>query len=162
MNVIKLYRYLYKLLEKSTPIGVDCGQLCSSACCKGDGDTGMYLFPFEEKMYNGRENWLKIYDSDFIFKGKPVKIAVCNGTCQREKRPLSCRIFPLFQLDGELKNDPRAVHICPLSAGNITLDEYDGEFVENTKKVFNILNKFSITKDYVKETQKIIDEFKIF
>ena len=37
-----------------------------------------------------------------------------------------------------------------------------GSFVENTKKVFNILEKFTTTKDYVAETQKIIDEFKIF
>ena len=30
------------------------------------------------------------------------------------------------------------------------------------KKVFNILEKFTTTKDYIAETQKIIDEFKIF
>ena len=75
---------------------------------------------------------------------------------------MSCRIFPLFKIDGELKNDPRAVHVCPLAKGNITLEEYDMTFVENTKKVFNILEKFTTTKDYIAETQKIIDEFKIF
>ena len=115
MDAKKIYKHLYKLLEKATPIGVDCGQLCNGACCEGDGETGMYLFPFEEQMYNGTEEWLEIYDSDFIFKGKPVKIAICNGTCNRKKRPLSCRIFPLFKIDGELKNDPRAVHVCPLA-----------------------------------------------
>lgn len=162
MDAKKIYEHLYKLLEKATPIGVDCGQLCNGACCEGDGETGMYLFPFEEQMYNGTEEWLEIYDSDFIFKGKPVKIAICNGTCNRKKRPLSCRIFPLFKIDGELKNDPRAVHVCPLAKGNITLEEYDMTFVENTKKVFNILEKFTTTKDYIAETQKIIDEFKIF
>ena len=162
MEAKKLYKHLYKLLEKATPIGVDCGQLCNGACCEGDGETGMYLFPFEECMYDGREEWLKIYDSDFIFKGKPVKIAICNGTCDRKKRPLSCRIFPLFKIDGELKNDLRAVHVCPLAKGNITLEEYDQTFVENTKKVFNILEKFTTTREYVAETQKIIDEFKIF
>ena len=161
MDAKKIYKHLYKLLEQSTPIGVDCGQLCGAACCKGDGDTGMYLFPFEECMYDGTEDWLEIYESDFEFRGKPVKIAICNGTCDRKKRPLSCRIFPLFETDGKLKNDLRAVHICPLAAGNITLDEYDWEFVENTKKVFNILNKFGITKEYVEETNKIINEFKI-
>lgn len=162
MDAKKLYRHLYKLLENATPIGVDCGQLCGAACCKGDGDTGMYLFPFEECMYDGTEEWLKIYDSDFIFRGKPVKIAICNGTCDRKKRPLSCRIFPLFKCGGELKNDLRAVHICPLAAGNITLEEYDRTFVENTRKVFNVLNKFGVIREYVAETNKIIDEFKVF
>lgn len=162
MNAKKLYNHLYKLLENSTPIGVDCGQLCGAACCKGDGETGMYLFPFEECMYDGTEDWIKIYDSDFIFEGKPVKIAICGGTCDRKKRPLSCRIFPLFKQDDELKNDLRAVHICPLAAGNITLEEYDRTFVENTKRVFNILGKFKITKEYIVETQKIMEEFKVF
>lgn len=162
MNAKKLYRHLYKLLENATPIGVDCGKLCGAACCKGDGDAGMYLFPFEELMYDGTEDWIKIYDSDFIFRGEPVKIAICNGTCDRKKRPLSCRIFPLFQCGEVLKNDYRAAHICPLAAGRITLDEYEPAFVENTRKVFNVLNKFGITREYIAETQKIIDEFKIF
>ena len=162
MDAKKIYRHLYKLLENSTPIGVDCGQLCGGACCEGDGETGMYLFPFEECMYDGTEDWIKIYDNDFIFRGKPVKIAICNGRCNRKKRPLSCRIFPLFKCDGVLKNDPRAVHICPLAKGNITLDEYDEEFVENLRKVFNILDKFGITREYIAETNKIIEEFKIF
>lgn len=162
MDAKKLYSHLYKLLDNATPIGVDCGQLCGAACCKGDVETGMYLFPFEECMYDGTEDWIKIYDSDFIFEGKSVKIAICNGTCHRKKRPLSCRIFPLFKCDGKLKNDFRAVHICPLAAGNITLEEYDKTFVENTTKVFNILSKFGIMKKYIAETEKIIDEFKIF
>ncbi len=161
MEAKKLYTHLYKLLENVTPIGVDCGQLCKGSCCKGDGDTGMYLFPFEECMYEGSEAWLKIYDSDFIFRGKPVKIAVCNGTCDRKKRPLSCRIFPLFECHGVLQNDLRAIHICPLAKGRITLDEYDSLFVENTEKVFNILNKFAITKEYIEKTNEIIDEFKV-
>ena len=162
MNAKKIYKHLYRLLEKSTPIGVDCGQLCDAACCEGDGETGMYLFPFEECMYDGTEEWLKIYDSDFIFRGKPVKIAICNGTCDRKKRPLSCRIFPLFKCGGELKNDLRALHICPLAKGNITLEEYDGTFVANTKKVFNILDKFAVTREYIAETEKIIEDFKLF
>jgi len=74
---------------------------------------------------------------------------------------ISCRIFPLFEQNGELKNDLRAVHICPLAAGNIKLEEYDREFIENTKKVFNVLKKFKVTKKYLAETQKIIDQYKI-
>ena len=102
MKAEKIYRYLYKLFDEVTPIKADCGQLCGGACCKGDGDTGMYLFPFEECIYDGTENWLKICDSDFYFNGKPVKIAICDGTCDRKKRPLSCRIFPLFLKEARL------------------------------------------------------------
>jgi hypothetical protein len=65
MNAKKLYKHIYKLLEDVTPIKADCGKLCNAACCEGDDETGMYLFPFEETMYDGTEKWLKIYDSDF-------------------------------------------------------------------------------------------------
>ena len=45
------YRYAYSLLEEVTPLPADCGQLCGAACCKGDDETGMYLFPGERVMY---------------------------------------------------------------------------------------------------------------
>lgn len=160
MNAKNLYKHLYKLLEDVTPIKADCGKLCNAACCEGDDETGMYLFPFEETMYDGTEKWLKIYDSDFIFNGKPVKLATCNGKCDRKKRPLSCRIFPLFSSERKhLCADKRASHLCPLVAGKIQLDEYNPEFIENVTKVFNILQKFKITREYIRETQKIIDEY---
>lgn len=160
MEAKKLYTHLYKLLENVTPIKADCGKLCNSACCEGDDETGMYLFPFEETMYDGTEKWLKIYDSDFIFNGKPVKLATCNGKCDRKKRPLSCRIFPLFSNEMcQICADKRASHLCPLVAGKIQLEEYNPLFVENVTKVFRILQKFKITRDYIKETQKIINEY---
>lgn len=159
MQPKKIYSHIYKMLENATPIGADCGKLCGAACCEGDEDTGMYLFPFEECMYDGTEKWLEIYDSDFYFEEKPVKIAVCNGKCDRKKRPLSCRIFPLFVYsNGELTADGRAKHVCPLDAAKIGIEEYDREFTENVKKVFNILRKFNVTAAYLKETEKIISE----
>lgn len=159
MNSEKIYRHIYKLLEDVTPIKADCGELCQGACCEGDGETGMYLFPFEECMYDGTEDWLEICDSDFIFDDKPVKIAICDGTCDRKKRPLSCRIFPLFLLNGKVVPDTRANHLCPLVKAKISLEEYDPQFIENVTKVFNILSKFKTTREYIKATQKIINEF---
>jgi len=36
------------IIGELTPLkGHDCGQLCSAACCKGDEQTGMLLFPGE-------------------------------------------------------------------------------------------------------------------
>ncbi len=157
MNPKKLYTHLYKLLDDVTPLNVDCGKLCNHICCKGDKDSGMYLFPFEEVMYNKNDNWIKIYDSDFIVNNKPVKIAICNNSCIRNKRPLSCRIFPLFY-NNAVVTDKRAKAICPLAKA-IPLDEYNQKFVRNVKKVFNVLNKFKLTREYVMETQKLIDDF---
>lgn len=162
MNVRKLYNHIYGLLENVTPINVDCGRLCGSVCCKGDKDTGMYLFPFEEYMYEKKENWFRICDSDFLIDEKPVKIFICNGFCKRNMRPLSCRIFPLFYIGNELKPDMRANSLCPLVYGKIELSEYSPEFVSNLKKVFNILNKFNVTKKYIKETEKLIYEQDFF
>lgn len=39
------------LLNDITPLKFDCGVLCNKACCKGDKNTGMYLYPGEELMY---------------------------------------------------------------------------------------------------------------
>lgn len=160
MNSKKIYSHIYKLLENVTPLNIDCGKLCGSVCCKGDKDTGMYLFPFEENMYEKNENWFHICDSDFLIDKKPVKIFICNGKCKRNMRPLSCRIFPVFCIDNELKSDIRANSLCPLVYGQISLSEYNPDFIFNLKKVFNILNKFSITKKYIKETEKLISEYK--
>ena len=159
MDARKIYKHIYKLLENVTPIDADCGKLCKSACCKGDKDTGMYLFPFEEVMYENKEKWFFICDSDFLIDEKPVKIFICNGKCKRDMRPVSCRIFPLFYSDNGLICDKRANALCPLVYGKIDLSEYNPEFIRNLKKVFNILNKFKTTKKYIKETEKIIDEY---
>lgn len=160
MTIKEFYKYLYKLLEKVTPLKVDCGKLCEGACCQGDSESGMYLFPYEEAMYDGTEDWVRIYDSDFIFKGKPVKIAICNGTCDRKKRPLSCRIFPLFEnMNGEIGLDKRAKGLCPLVTAKISFEQYDPKFIKRVKRAFEILNKNSVTKEYIDATKKIINEY---
>ena len=67
----------------------------------------------------------EVEESEFEANGKKTLILYCEGHCDRRKRPLSCRIFPLFKIDGELKNDLRAVHICPLAKGNLFLSAED-------------------------------------
>lgn len=157
MHAVKFYRHLYRLLEQSTPIGTDCGALCGAACCQGDADSGMYLFPFEEQMYNGTENWMQIKDSDWFFEGKPVKILICTGRCDRRKRPLSCRIFPLMWYRGALCADPRAIPLCPLAAG-ASWKDYDPAFLQNVRRVFRALQKVRVTRAYVQATGLLIDE----
>lgn len=110
----------YNLLENKTPLKRDCGKLCGGVCCKGDENTGMVLFPGEEKFIDPN---IKITETD------GVKYAVCGGNCDRSRRPLSCRIFPLFPYmyrDGErvrvkAVRDIRAA-VCPLSEAEIQKD----------------------------------------
>lgn len=110
----------YDLLENKTPLKRDCGELCGGACCKGDENTGMVLFPGEEKFIDPN---MKIAETD------GVKYAVCGGTCDRSRRPLSCRIFPLFPYmyreHGRVRvkavRDIRAA-VCPLCEDDIDCD----------------------------------------
>ena len=47
-----VYSAAYSLIDEATPLRhKDCGALCDGACCKGDDETGMYLYPFEEAMF---------------------------------------------------------------------------------------------------------------
>ena len=47
---IYLIKKAYELLDRVTPLTYDCGKLCGGRCCKGDGNTGMWLFPYEEEI----------------------------------------------------------------------------------------------------------------
>lgn len=84
-NVIKS---CYSVLRRTTPLNFDCGKICNGKCCKGDEKTGMLLFPGEEKLIDPDINVIETDNGD--------KLAVCNGSCDRNHRPLSCRIYPLF------------------------------------------------------------------
>ena len=102
-----IYDRVYRLLENVTPLSADCGQLCGKNCCKGDGRTGMLLFPNEKTT-------LKVIEEN----GR--RLAVCNGECSRSDRPLSCMIFPFFPVEnkGRIKIvvDRRGINVCPMVA----------------------------------------------
>ncbi len=110
----------YDILADFTPLHYDCGLICNGKCCKGSSADGMLLFPGEEKYF---EN-----DSSFVIKDTQYgKTLICNGTCDRDKRPLACRIFPLFPYVTEKENgykinvlkDVRALQYCPLNDNDI-------------------------------------------
>lgn len=107
------YHKIYRIIGELTPIGGDCGKLCNKACCKGPDSRGMLLFPYEETA-------LDISQFNIIKSHKGL-IAVCNGTCRRQNRPLACRIFPFFPRlfnDGRIRvvYDSRAINLCPIAA----------------------------------------------
>ena len=159
MEAKQLYSYLYSLLDEVTPLKVDCGALCDGACCQGD-DAGMYLFPYEEVMYSGKEKWMEILEGDITLRGEPVKILVCKGKCDRKKRPLSCRIFPFFTGDdGKVTIDKRANAMCPLAQSKMDIKDFNPLFVANVEKVFKMLSKIKITKEFIEINKEIIRDY---
>ncbi len=122
----------YDILENVTPLRRDCGAICGGACCRGDENTGMVLFPGEENL---------IDESIKIIETNGIKYAVCGGTCDRSKRPLSCRIFPAFPYmyrEGErvrvkAVSDMRAA-VCPLG-----FDELDKRFLKAVRRIGRFL-----------------------
>ncbi len=113
------YRRLYEEIGTETPLRFDCGRLCSHACCAVTPDLpGMYLFPGEEALYEGVPGF-SVTPSTLAGYG-PVALLSCNGACDRERRPLACRIFPLAAratADGlRLRMDRRGFGLCPLCA----------------------------------------------
>lgn len=96
-DITKIYKKAWLELEKSTPLSGDCGVICAKKCCMGTDSDGMLLFPGEESLYKDSGSWYTIKDSGVTLPGNiKIKLFTCIGNCQRELRPLSCRIFPLM------------------------------------------------------------------
>lgn len=132
-------------LEAVTPLKpFNCGRLCS-----GDENDGMGLFPGEEELLKDCADF-EIKKSEGNF-GEPV--LVCRGECDRRKRPLACRIFPLFPLALENENgtvivpvpDPRA-GICPLL---FTHDKIDRRFYRAVRRAGEYLLRDKNTRRYL-------------
>ena len=129
----------YSILRRRTPLDFDCGKLCGGKCCKGDDSTGMILFPGEENLID--EN-IKVVRSENGFN-----LAVCNGTCDRNKRPLACRIYPLFPLynkdTGEVRVIPDFRADCELFKNPVKLNK---DFIRGVRRAGKMLLLNSETK----------------
>ena len=161
------YLKLYEIIGDLTPIKADCGSLCQKACCTGDSDTGMYLYPGEEELYTENLGFGKVFTSDFCYKlekrYKRVDIFICDRPCDRLHRPLACRVFPFvpyIDSDGnaEIILDPRADVICPLARHG---DEvaFDEEFLDRLSEAFAEGLEDAAFAAFVKAQSKLIDEF---
>lgn len=140
----------YSLLRRETPLNYDCGKICNGKCCKGDENTGMIIFPGEEKFLD--EN-IEIKETD-----SGMKIAVCNGNCDRNKRPLSCRIYPLFPIIRENEKIKAIVDIradCPLVKGEYIFEK---AFIKKVKSAGEYLLLNEETKAVYKELSDEISE----
>ena len=141
------------LLENLTPLKTDCGRLCQGACCQGDEKTGMLLFPGEEAFYENC-TFARIIPAGFMLGGKDALLLVCNGTCDRETRPLACRLFPLFlkfKEDGvtKLRMDVRAKAVCPLT--DYGIKALDTDFKQAARTAYDILLEDADCAAYLRE-----------
>lgn len=155
-----LYERIYRLLDNVTPLREDCGNLCGKACCQPiHPDTGIYLFPGEEIMFNRAEGWLtwaeqRAEEHDFppSWRG-PVYFVRCNGTCPRSRRPLQCRLFPLtahYLAEGHLVLIWETLALpyrCPLLSGNSPLEH---AFVEAAAAAWRLLLQHPLIDDLVR------------
>ena len=127
----------YAALESVTPLATDCGQVCGGRCCRATADSiGMLLFPGEERRL-----------ADAGFRLHPTEdggwLLTCDGTCDRTRRPLACRMFPLFPCVGEdgrvrAVYDPRGWRLCPLvrECAHVPLER---DFVRAVRRAGRIL-----------------------
>lgn len=140
------------ILENTAPLGgFDCGALCYAKCCKGDSDTGMWLFPGEEEYYSDKDGFeIKQTEGNF---GYPM--LVCGGKCSRKDRPLACRIYPFFPLlkkeNGKIKvrpiRDIRGMSSCPILKNN---KKPDRKFIRAMRLAARSLARDEELFDYLK------------
>lgn len=144
----RLYETAMKILGNKTPLRCDCGVLCEKNCCRGDEKTGMLLFPFEKTELR-------------VIKKENLRLAVCDGKCERNARPLSCRLFPLFPCVGEngkitVSPDFRGFSVCPLvrNAKNV---RFSKRFLLRVKRVGELLASDEECLEFLKEISKEIE-----
>ena len=140
-----------ELLYELTPLKTDCGRLCGGACCEGDEETGMLLFPGEEALYEGC-TFARVIPADFSLGKETAQLFVCSGTCERENRPLACRLFPLFlkfKEDGstKLRIDVRAKAVCPLT--DYGIKSLDTDFKQAARKAYDLLLEDDVCRAYL-------------
>ena len=127
----------YGALGDRTPMAHDCGALCGAACCRpdADGQGAVHLFPGEARRLQGAA-WCRVTPSPF------APVMVCEGRCERDARPLGCRIFPLTPVRGRdgrwsVRLDARARAMCPLSRSG--LRGLDPAFVRAVRDALRIV-----------------------
>ena len=146
-----------ELLKDITPLRMDCGQVCGGACCRSlDGErTGMLLFPGEDAFYRGRPGYE-------VLETETGPLLVCDGTCERAERPLSCRLFPVLPVvraEGvKVAMDARARAACPLAGQGVRgLSE---AFVEAVRQVGQALMEDAEQGEFLRRLTREQDELR--
>lgn len=137
-----------EVLLPYTPLSADCGLVCGKACCKGDEETGMLLFPGEDTVFPVKEK-------------DGTRLCVCEGKCDRSTRPLSCIIFPFFPYiteEGKIKAkiDIRGINVCPL-VSHCEDVLFSKIFIRRVARAGRILAKDEECRKFLRETSREID-----
>lgn len=146
-----------ELLAELTPLKSDCGRVCGARCCRSlEGEiTGMLLFPGEEAEYCGKPGWE-------LLGTAAGTLAVCPGVCDRNERPLACRLFPLMPVLREngvkAAVDQRAKTVCPLT--RYGLQGLDPAFTDAVRKAGQILAEDPEQKQFLETLTAEQDELK--
>lgn len=150
-------RQAREIFRDLTPLNSDCGLICGGACCRSlpGEETGMLLFPGEEAYYADKPEYAL----------RPVEqgtLLICPGRCEREDRPLSCRLFPLLPMlraDGvKVATDLRARAVCPLARQG--KDALSAEFVEAVRRAGRILAEDEAQRPFLQMLTAQQDELK--
>ena len=150
----------YAAIGESTPLCSDCGALCGAACCESDGDGqgGVDLLPGEKDLVGDAE-WMEISHDPSM----DTEMIVCTAMCEREKRPVLCRVFPLCPVIGRngkwtVRMDARARAMCPLTRGGVR--GLDPEFVRGCMRAVRILAEEPDGADFLRRWAEIEAEFR--
>lgn len=163
MHIKEIYRVLYQRLDELTPLPFDCGSLCGKLCCQSSAEeeNGMYLFPGEETLFQNKSGFFITNSSLTYANGKVVKLLCCTEPCQRDARPLSCRIFPLvpyFRRGSAVRviADPRAT-VCPLTHA-IAKPYIERQFRLEVWKAMRLLSGISDCADFLEVLTDVLDD----
>ena len=148
-------------LNQATPLKKDCGRVCGARCCRPmEGEeTGMMLFPGEAEAYAGKPGWK-------VRKTARGDLVVCPGSCRREERPLSCRLFPLLPVidDGgaiRVVTDLRAKAVCPLARqGKSTMDPAFIDAVREAGELLARSDEQAVFLDLLADEQEQLKELR--
>lgn len=145
------------LLAARTPLAADCGQVCGRACCRNTGGEvrGMRLFPGEKERLASAEGF-RFWETE-----DGGTLMECGGHCDRNRRPLACRLFPLFpHMDetGRIRAvyDPRAWRLCPLVRGAAEIP-LDRDFVRTVRTVGRLLAQDEACRAFLLRESREID-----
>ena len=148
-------------LKNVTPLKRDCGRVCGARCCRPlEGEeTGMLLFPGEAEAYAGKAGFE-------VRKTARGDLLICSGTCDREDRPLSCRLFPLLPVigdDGKVRavTDLRAKAVCPLARqGKSAVDPDFAEAVREAGEILAAEDEQAVFLEMLEEEQSELKELR--
>ena len=86
-------------------------------------------------------------------------LLLCSGVCDRDERPLSCRLFPLLPVigdDGKVRviTDLRAKAVCPLARqGKSAMDPAFADAVREAGEILAAEDEQAVFLDMLEEEQ---------